>query len=309
MFIGHEKQWEFLKKSADAEKISHAYLFSGQSALGKKKVALEFVKLLFCKGKEPCNTCISCKNLEKGIHPDFFLLEPQKPEKSKTDRREIKISQIRDLAWKMSLYPALSPLKAAIITDAHQMNQEAQNCLLKTLEEPKGRAVLILLTDRPRLLLDTVSSRMQGIRFFPVSQEKIENHIKKIGLSEKKAKEISLLSFGKPELAFMLSQDPQAVRYQNQKIKELIQLVKSDLPARFQYANNVISQKEKVRDILSIWQQYFRSLLLERAKEGSSQESLPKLRRIIQAIQRTDSVISTTTVNPRLALEVFLMEL
>lgn len=338
MILGHQKQWELLKKSAEQKRISHAYLFSGQSQLGKKTVALEFIKLLFCQGAphhfssssstqkssiKSDGGCRSCTDLQKGIHPDFFLVAPQKPAKAFTQgsKAEIKISQIRDLTWKLSLHPSFAPLKAALIDDAHSLNSEAQNSLLKTLEEPKGEALLILVTDHPQLLFSTILSRVQNIRFFPVPKSEIENYLQENGVSLKKTQTINSLSFGKPGLAINFLKNPQAIHTQDQKIKDIIRLSKSGLSSRFQYAKNLVSQKDNPKDVLDIWVRYFRGVLLEKAQnpsgvppaarlaKGGSSYSLTKLRKIIEIIERVNFLIERTNINQRLALEQIMLEL
>ncbi|MCH8741457.1 hypothetical protein IH779_01010 [Patescibacteria group bacterium] len=340
MIVGHQKQREFLRKSADMQKISHAYLFSGQSQLGKKKIALEFIKLLYCSqrqnkfgegqaGKKPCQDCRFCKDLEKGIHPDFFFVEPQKPEKDlgSISRAEIKISQIRDLVWKLSLRPSLASFKAAIINDAHTLNPDAQNCLLKTLEEPKGKTILILITDYPQILFQTILSRVQQIKFFPVSKSAIENYLKENGYSLKKAQEIALISFGKPGMAVSLAKHPQIMKDQEQEIMEITQFSKTDLVSRFLYVKDLVSKKKDIKETLEIWLRYFRGILLKKIKKssnflpeaslqaggrlakGGSHYSFNQLRKIIQTIERVKVLIDRTNINQRLALEQIMLEL
>lgn len=306
MIIGHHKQWEFLKQSVKRKRLSHAYLFSGQSQLGKKTSAFRFIKLLFCEGKiedKPCQICRPCRDVQKGIHPDFFFLGPKK--------KEIQISQIRDLNWKLALHPSLALLKAAIIDEAHSLNPEAQNSLLKTLEEPKGNAILILVTDRPQLLFPTIRSRVQKIRFFPVPKSEIENYLKKKDLGVKETQEITRFSFGKPGLAIHFLESEKALASQNQKIKEVLQLSKAELASRFQYVKDLIAQKQSIHDVLNIWLRYFRGILLEKIKgsSGPSQYSLTKLQKIIQTIERINFLTERTNINQRLALEQIMLEL
>ena len=145
MIIGHKNQWNFLKKSAELDRLSHAYLFSGENQLGKKTLAIEFVKFLNCSAKDfsekPCQVCRNCQDVQKKAHPDFVLIEPE------NSHKEIQISQIRNLIWKLSLRPYSAVFKVAILDKAHSMSQEAQSCFLKLLEEPKGKALLILITE------------------------------------------------------------------------------------------------------------------------------------------------------------------
>ncbi|MFA4998747.1 MAG: DNA polymerase III subunit, partial [Candidatus Paceibacterota bacterium] len=239
MILGHKRQWEFLKKTVESEKIPHAFLFSGQSNLGKKTIAFELAFLLLGE-----------KNKQ---HPDLILVEPTE--------KEIQIAQIRDLNWKLSLKPYSAPFKVAILDQAHLMNSEAQNCLLKTLEEPKGKTVLILIAESPGLLLPTIVSRCENIKFYQVSQEIMQKYLKEQGVSDKEVKEISQISQGRPGVAVDFLANPQAVKDRAEKVKELNNLLKSDLASRFQYAKK-ISQEPNLKDIMNIWLAYFREELL-----------------------------------------------
>ena len=290
-FIGHQKIWQFLENLAKTDRLSHAYLFLGQEKLGKKTLAVEFLKLFFGPGIFQ--------------HPDFVFVAP------KGD--EIQISQIRDLNWKLSLKSISTPLKAAIIDNAHLMNQEAQNCFLKTIEEPKGKAILILITNHPEFLLPTIISRVQKIKFNPTNQEEIENYLKEKGASPEKIKVISEISMGRPGVAIDFLSDLEKLKDYKERKDKLTGILNSDLASRFQYAKE-LSQKEDLGEVLDIWSAFFRKALfsklnLEKDKSLLGKEySLEKLKNNLLFLQNTKILISTTNVNPRLALEVLLME-
>ena len=128
----YQSQWELAKKIF-FEKKNLSVLFSGQENLGKEDFAKELVKFLSCnqKGNFPCQQCFNCRAIEKENFPDLLILRPEK--------KEIQISQIRELQAFLSLSPQLGNSKIAIIVQAELMNLSSQNCLLKTLEEPKGK--------------------------------------------------------------------------------------------------------------------------------------------------------------------------
>jgi len=282
MIVGHQKQWQFLKKIAKSGKIPHALLFSGEEKLGKKKIALEFVSLIF--GQDLKN------------HPDFISITPE--------AKKIQINQIRELSWRLSLKPIKAVFKAAIIDDAHLMTAEAQNCFLKTLEEPKGETLLILITEYPNFLLPTILSRCERIKFFPVKKEEIANYLKTKGISKEKIEEISEISDGRPGLAIEFLENPEKLKGRETIIKDLIRISKSPLSARFQYAKE-LSKDQNLTEVLNIWLSFFRKDLISQR----SQINLRKIENILKTIQRTFFLISTTNVNPRLALEILMMEL
>ena len=278
MLIGHQKQWNFLKKITEVNKISHSYLFIGQEKLGKKKVALEWASLLF-------NENI---NFKKSYNPDLLLVEP--------DGKEIKISQIRELIQKLSLKFYSAPFKIAIIDKAHLMNKEAQNALLKTLEEPKGKTILILITEFPEMLFSTILSRVQVVKFYPVKQEEIIKYLKKQEIKDREVEEISKTARGKPGLAIDFFLEPNKLENEKKIIKELINISKASLSIRFQYVKK-LAEKEDVRDILNIWLKYFRDT------------DIYKFKNIIKQIQEINFLLSKANINPKLALEVLILEL
>lgn len=305
MILGHKKQWELLKKITESESFSHAFLFSGEEKLGKKKIALQWISTLFGE------------DVEKRLHPDFILVEPEKPDPDKAARvrEEIQIGQIRDLIWRLSLKPYAAPLKAAIIDKAHSMNEEAQSSLLKTLEEPKGRTLLILITEYPERLFPTILSRVQTVKFFPVKKEEINNYLKKQEVSQSSSERIIESCWDRPGAAVDFLNSPEKLDDFQNKIKELIKISNSDLAFRFQCAKNLSENTQDLKEVLNIWLRYFRDILIKNLsqKPESSQQinrySFTKLKKIINTIQNTIYWISSTNANPRLALEILMMEL
>jgi len=284
--IGHKKQREYLKKIAELDKVPQAVLFTGQAHLGKKPVALEWISLIFGQ------------NLTS--HPDLVLITPE--------QEQIRISQIRDLSWRLALKPIRASFKAAILDQAHQMNEEAQNCFLKTLEEPKGKTLLILITEWPETLLPTIRSRCEIIKFYPVPKLEIENYLKNQGVSKEKAKEIADISLGRPGVAIDFISNPQKLENQKKIIKELIEVSNSPLGIRFQYAGG-LAKTLNLKEVLDIWLSYFRNILLEKCLTPGVKQPVPKLKNIIKQIQNTNFLLFTTNINPRLALEILMLEL
>lgn len=268
--LSHQKQWQFLKKTAELGKIPHALLFYGQISIGKKALALELIKLLNCQNENPknrpCQSCRSCQDISKNTHPDLFLVEPK-------ENKEIQISQIRDLHNSLSLKSYSAPYKAAIINKAHYLNVEAQSAFLKMLEEPKGKTVFILITEYPEMLLPTILSRVERLRFYS---------------------------------------SPAGTRQtaeQKKLINEILKVSKQDLASRFQYAKKMAEEPQDLKEVLDIWLAYFRESLLSAIKGKAENYSVVKLRKIIKTIQTIGFLLSTTNVNARLALEILMLEL
>jgi len=324
MIIGHQKQWQFLRKSAELGKLSHAFLFWGEEQLGKRTFAFEFLKSLSCRSPdkktgEACQVCDNCRSFDQGIHPDFRLIEPQSPavskkkldkERSVSAKKEIKIGQAREITAFLNTKPQISPFKTAIIDRAHLLNKEAQNSLLKTLEEPSGSSVLFLITEYPEMLFATLRSRLEQLKFFPVSKSEITAYLKAAKLGEKDVKEISEISWGRPGRAIDFLKDPEKRKFQDEIVVKLAGLKNANLALRFQYAKELADNPKSIKDVLEIWQRQFRSIFLANLrKEKAEDYSSEKLNKILKLIQKINFLISTTNVNLRLALEMLMLEL
>jgi DNA polymerase-3 subunit delta' len=285
--IGHQKIWQLLKKSAELGKLSHAYLFTGQEKLGKRTLALEFIKFI------------------NGNTDDLIFI--RRPE----DEKVIQISQIRELSRKLSLKSYSNFFKIAIIDNAHLMTQEAQSALLKILEEPKGKTLLILITEFPEKLFLTIRSRVQKFKFFPVKKEEIKEYLikqkERVMIKEVEAEEISQLSNGKPGVAIDFISDIDKLKNQKKIVEELIIISKTDLSSRFQYVKN-LSLKNNIKEVLDIWLRYFRKALILRINSKTNFKEINKFKKIIEEIQNINFLISTTNVNIRLALEVLMLK-
>lgn len=322
LLVGHQKKWQFLKKSAEMGKVPHAVLFCGGSKLGKKTLAIEFAKLLNCASKDfskrPCNVCRSCLDIHKGIHPDFILVEPAGA------GREIQIGQIRGLISKLSLRSYSAPFRVAVLDQAHAMTKEAQGSFLKLLEEPKGKnTVLILITEYPESLLPTIISRVQKLKFFPTESKEIEDYLSSKNLSGDKIKEISGLALGRPGVAIDLLLNPRSLDGQKQLISDLIKISKLDLAGRFKYAKNLSEAEDEppapsIGYILDVWTEYLRKVLLSRFLKlimdpdlisPFSGYSEAKIKKIIALLQSVRFLTASTNVNSKLALEMFFIEI
>ncbi len=280
MTIGHQKQWEFLRNKYESNQLSHAYLFSGQDGIGKKYLAKEFVKYINCQEKnKPCGECQNCKLIEKESFPDLLMVKSINSEssiKNEKDGMEIDVTQMREVNNFLSYKAYYGSFKTVIIDNADRMNQEAQNCFLKTLEEPKGKTIIILIASKPEVLLSTIFSRCQTIKFFPVEKYKE-------------------------------SQEQQRI------LQDLLSVIYSELAVKFQYAKKINLEGDNLNKILEVLQRYFRNLLFAKIGIGKSvvenNHSILKLKKIIRLIETLNMQISTTNANPKLALEILLMEI
>ncbi|OGZ18081.1 MAG: hypothetical protein A2V72_01720 [Candidatus Nealsonbacteria bacterium RBG_13_37_56] len=269
----YQKQWDFLIRSSELNKLPHALLFCGQEKIGKKDLAIEFAKFFVNQ------------DITKGTCPDFILVEPPaSTEASAFGRRSgpwlmksagkgIQIGQIRALIQKLYFKPYSAEHKLAIIDKADLMTQEAQNCFLKFLEEPSDKSFLILITAYPDTLLPTILSRVQKIRFFSNQDRKLDEQI----------------------------------------VSDLIEISSSDLAGRFEYAKNISKENLKeILDTWLVYLRKVLIFKVSgsqlKSKFGLANISIEKLKEIIKQIQSTQFLLSTTNANPKLALEILLMK-
>lgn len=170
--IGNNKIKNELIKAFRTNSIAHSYIFSGQYGIGKKQIAIEFAKMILCLNKDnaPCGECKSCLELENDNNPDFNIIKPD---------GKIKIDQIRQMLEKVYEKPIISYKKVYIIDDAETMTVEAQNCLLKTLEEPPEYIVIILITSNESNLINTIKSRCLKLTFNPLENSEIKQYLEK----------------------------------------------------------------------------------------------------------------------------------
>jgi len=301
MLIGHEKIWSFLEQAFEQKKIPHAFLFAGGNKLGKRTLAFELAKKVL---KE---------DVSHFQHPDFIFLGPgaedsfseeeKEKKKKKSLKSEIPISKIRELIWKFSLTPSLSPFKIAVIDEAHLMNLEAQNCLLKTLEEPKGNSVLFLVSEYPELLLTTLRSRCSLIKFYPVEKEKIKRYLREKKIEEKMSQAIVELSQGRPGLAVDFSNNPQRLQERAEIEKELVKILKADLETRFRWAQKRSENLDFLKEILNSWLLLLRKNLVLKIRKKKEKEEIRKEIKRIRELEKIRFLLFFTNINPRLALE------
>lgn len=323
MIVGHKKQFAYLKKIYLSNNLPHALLFSGPDRIGKRKVALEFAKFVNCAEndprKRPCGICRNCTLIENNQFPDVIWIFPEKVSSKGILRKEIKISHIRELKRKISLKKYQSPLRIIIIDEAHYLNQEAQGALLKVLEEPRGNTLFILITSFPNLLLSTIRSRTEEIKFYSPSKKEIYDFLTKKGLSKGKIDMLYFFSSGKIGEMIELLNNPNELESRRGLIKMVNKLPSMLLVNRFSFVDRVIAE-ERINDFLKAIILYLRVSFLLSTVFGSNKKliiegikiyprySFKKIVTLLNQAQRTYQLISFTNVNPKLALKVLVMD-
>lgn len=175
--LGNENNKKILETSIKTGNISHSYMFIGKDGIGKFMFAKEFAKTILCIGEEkPCNQCEACISFNGENNPDITIIDEEE--------KSIKTETIKEMVKGVYEKPIKSSKKVYIINDSQKMTKEAQNSLLKTLEEPPEYVVIILITENENLLLNTIKSRCTKIKFNSLSNNQIRQILNESNLSE-----------------------------------------------------------------------------------------------------------------------------
>ena len=314
--IGHEWAIELLDKSIHANKVSHAYLFVGPSQIGKTTLAKVFTRVLLCQGEDvPCGVCRACRLVQMDRHPDVHLVVPAK------DR--IKIDEIRDLQRAVALSPVEGVHRVCVISRFDVATPSAANCLLKTLEEPPGRVILVLTADRLESLLPTIVSRCQVLSLRQVPTEQICSALRARGVDDSHAWLLAHLARGRVGWAIDASQDEQVLARRNQLLDELRGLVEGGYAQRFAWAERLSKEPDRVKYVLDVLSGWWRDVLVLASEsnvqvtnvdreaelgEWAARYGLAVAQRMLKSIRDTAWKLERNA-NRRLALEVLVLEL
>lgn len=313
--IGNEWAVGLLQRAIETNRVVHTYLFSGPSDIGKTHLAMEMASALSCTGADrPCHACSACSRIAQGKHPDVTRVEPE-------DGR-IRIETVRNLQRELSLSPYEGRWRVCILSDFQYATPEAANALLKTLEEPPSRVVLILTTTDTSLLLPTIVSRCQVLALRAVPVQRIERAlIQQEHADPELARTVARLSDGRVGWAIGAVRDPKVLETRQQYLGELDEILSVGRADRILAAER-LGKRSDLRDVLRLWQMWWRDILLvcsacddlvlniDRMDELRRQtEGLDTLR-AQRAVQSTHLALQQIekNVNPRLALEVLFLQ-
>lgn len=257
--LGNDNIKELLTNAVKNNKASHSYMFVGTEGIGKRLIAKEFAKMILCTYENKyCSKCKSCMEFDSDNNPDFRIIEP--------DGNSLKIEQIREFQNKVAEKPIISNRKVYIINDSDKMTAEAQNCLLKTLEEPPEYVTIILIGSNESAFLDTIKSRCMILRFNKISDENIVKFLEE-NYQTKVNSQIMLDAFqGSIGKAIQL-QDKQDEYEQIENI--IVNLESRDKIDTLNKAEVIYKAKEEKFEILD----YINIILLDLAKKSGKYAS------------------------------------
>lgn len=266
MFIGNQKNLSFFEKVIENNDISHAYCFCGPKGVGK----LTFAKMLAAKIFQVTDEDL-CRS------PNFHYFEREIDEKTGKLKKEITVSQAREIKDKISKKSWDSKGQVFVISEAQYLNEEAGNALLKVLEDPAQGSIIFLLGDHEKNILPTILSRCQKIFFYPVPYQEISTELKKMGIEEERARIASLLSKGLPGKAINLAQDDEFVENFKIEVRKWLSLVKMNFAERLDSLESILAEKDgnKTRDLLikkmDFWLEFWRELLILKNNKKNNQ--------------------------------------
>lgn len=320
--LGHDWAVEVLAEHIKRNAVRHAYLFTGPQGIGRRTLALRFAQALNCKNTtnpgQPCLECRSCHLIEKQQHPDLMVIQAEEV------GIRLKIEQIREIQHRLSLLPYESTYRIAIFLRFDEASQQAMNALLKTLEEPPAHVILLLTALNEELLLPTIRSRCEILRLRPMTISQLGHGMQKQWqVSPEKADLLAHLSGGRPGYAHSLLVDTEVEKRRKESLEILIKMISASRVERFAYVEKHYSNKEGVRILLKNWLSFWRDVLivsagaktpvvnidlLQKIQELARNYGLEQARIMINSLDRTLSLLDKN-VNPRLALEVMMLDL
>ena len=256
--LGNKQNIEHFREAVRKGKVSHAYIIDGPEGIEKG----------------PCMTCASCVKADTHNHPDIIWVEHEKA--SVLSIAEIR-SQVIDT---VDIIPFYGPFKIYIIKDAQLLNENGQNALLKTLEEPPEYALFFLLTDNCDKLLDTVRSRCIKLRMEPLAKEVIIRELEKEGAEKALIEENAGISKGNLGLAKKLTEDEEKAALKNETVKALKNMSNLDALEIFQFSAEL--EREEGLEVLSYMRMWYRDVAMVKNQAGSGRLYFEKEKAVLK---------------------------
>lgn len=283
--VGNRWAVTLLQRHIASGNLRHAYLFSGAPGIGRRTLALRFAQAALCQNPPepgiPCGSCRECRQIAAMQHPDLTVVQAE------TVGGTLKVEQVREVRRLLNLKPYQSDRRVVLFLRFDEANPNAANALLKTLEEPPDYALLLLTASAPEALLPTIVSRCEVIRLNPVSSEEIRAALLQHNATPQQAEELSSLAEGRPGRAFHLLAHPEELDFYHEQIDLLQRLLTARRHERFNTAEKLGKDRQKLRQALLIWLAFWRDVMRQ-----SGNPALPIIhRRYSKLVQKLASEI------------------
>jgi len=322
--LGHEWAAHLLAQHIAHQQVRHAYLFTGPPGVGRRSLALRFAQALNCTQPpapgQACRSCPACKQIAQQQYPDLTVVQ------SEAEGATLKVEQIRELQHTLALSPYQARYRIALLLRFQEANANAQNALLKTLEEAPEKVILLLTADAAENLLPTISSRCEGLRLRPLGVANLAAALQtRWGQSPPAAQRLAHLASGRVGFALRRIDDPVLLERHSVWLDELHELLAAPIRQRFAYAERVSRSKERAAqlpELFQAWQTYWRDVMLVASGANAPLTNLEReeeIRRLAgrvtleEARQRTADLERAlgrlnANVNARLLTEVVLLD-
>lgn len=260
--VGHKDIINYIRNAVREDKVSHAYILNGERGAGKKMLANLFAATLLCEkgGPDPCNECHSCRQAESGNHPDIIKVTHEKP-------NSISVDDIREQVNNtIMIKPYQGPYKVYIIPQADMMTTQAQNALLKTIEEPPEYAVIMLLTENADTLLSTINSRCVMLKLRNIKDTLIKKYLMEtMQVPDYKADMCTAFAQGNMGRAIMLANSEHFNEIRDEAVQLLKYINEMELSEIVQAVSRITAYKLEINDYLDIIMIWYRDVLLYKA--------------------------------------------
>ncbi len=321
--LGHEWAVRLLKGQVASGNFRHAYLFTGADGLGRRTLALRLAQALNCTNPpalgEFCGVCRACQGFARGKHADLLITGLQEGD------REIKIDAVRELRRSLARTPLEAKVQMGLLLDFQLANDEANNALLKTLEEPNASVILCLTAPDADSLPETIVSRCEVLRLRPMAIDQLAASLAgQLSIKPEEAKLLASLSRGCPGQALQLGQDLALRKRREEWLKVGEEMLFSNRVQRFAFAAKISKDRQALLGLLLTWLSFWNDVVIKinhssaPVSNADKEELLSTLsarltprvaQRTLQATARSLTQLTQTNVNARLAIEGLLLQI
>ena len=260
--VGHKDILKYISSAVENNRVSHAYILNGERGSGKKMLANLFAMTLLCEtgDNEPCGKCHSCKQAESGNHPEIIRVTHEKPNSISVDDIRTQVNNTVDIK------PYQGPYKVYIIPQADMMTPQAQNAILKTIEEPPSYAVFLLLTENAETLLPTINSRCVMLKLRNIKDTLIKKYLmENLEIPDYKADMCTAFAQGNMGRAIMLANSDHFNEIREEAVQLLKHISEMELNEIVAAVKNISVYKLEITDYLDIIMIWYRDVLLYKA--------------------------------------------